>query len=296
MTLSDTPVRRFKAHPGWHALGVILVLGWLVVLWVMFGQGRSSTDVTDLKGSGLDDLLQESEIWMGVYHRDKKLGSIHSKTIELPGGFRFEQNSRLMLTVAGSQQKVSTNLQVWLDKRQAFQKFELKLQAGPIRGQVNGRLDQGQLSVTINLGAETIKKVWPLDGPPIFNFALPKLLAQHDLQKGRRFSVTIFDPQTLTNQATQIEVIGPQVLKTSMGLKSTIRLRRSLAGNNLDTWIDERGMVWQEEYALGLMLRKEDKATAETEIRVYTQPNIVQDSADILQLIMPDSLGGRSAQ
>jgi hypothetical protein len=296
MTLLNTPVRRFKAHPGWHALGVVIVLGWLLVLWVMFGHGRSLGDVTDLKGGSFDDILQESDIWMGVYHSDKKLGSIHSKTIELPGGFRFEQNSRLMLTVAGSQQKVSTNLQVWLDKQQLFQKFELKLRAGPIKGQVNGKLDQGKLSVTINLGAETIKKVWPLDGPPIFNFALPKLLAQHDLRKGRRFRVTVFDPQTLTNQATEIEVIGPQVLKTSLGLKSTIRLRRSLAGNNLDTWIDERGMVWQEEYALGLMLRKEDQATAEKEIRVYTKPDIVQDSANILQLIMPDSLGGRSAR
>jgi len=294
MTLSGTPVRRYKAHPGWHVLGVTIVLGWLVVLWVMFGFGRSLADVTDLQGSGLDNLLQESETWMGVYHRENKLGSIYSKTIKLPEGFRFEQHSRLMLNLAGSQQKVVTNLQVWLDKRQVFQRFELKLQAGPLKGQLNGKLDQGKLVVTINLGAETIEKIWPLDGPPIFNFALPKLLAQYDLRKGRRFRVTVFDPQTLTNQATEIEVIGPEVLKTSQGLKSTIRLRRSLAGNNLDTWIDEAGMVLQEEYALGLMLRKEDQAVANTEIKVYTKPDTVQDSASVLHLLMPDSLGGRS--
>ncbi|MBW1872350.1 MAG: hypothetical protein JRJ19_09805 [Deltaproteobacteria bacterium] len=270
------------------------MLGWLVVLWVMFGFGRSLADVTDLQGSGLDNLLQESETWMGVYHRENKLGSIYSKTIKLPEGFRFEQHSRLMLNLAGSQQKVVTNLQVWLDKRQVFQRFELKLQAGPLKGQLNGKLDQGKLVVTINLGAETIEKIWPLDGPPIFNFALPKLLAQYDLRKGRRFRVTVFDPQTLTNQATEIEVIGPEVLKTSQGLKSTIRLRRSLAGNNLDTWIDEAGMVLQEEYALGLMLRKEDQAVANTEIKVYTKPDTVQDSASVLHLLMPDSLGGRS--
>ncbi len=261
-----------RVHPGWHLLGLVFVLAWLCVMWFMFRTSPVATGAVKLAPLGLGDSLADFEVWMGAYYKNRRLGSVHASL----SGRDFEQDSRLAFVVGGSRQRIQSRLGIRLDGEGSFASFNLNMESDLLSIEIMGRLEKHErspsvevpyydLSLSIDLGSEKIHKNIKLAKAPMFDFALPRLLAAQDLTPGRRYQVTLFDPQSFSNKEAVIEVLGPEAKKTSNGLLPAIHLRRNTGGLVLDSWIDESGNVIAEQTALGLELRREEPGVRQTE-------------------------------
>jgi hypothetical protein len=247
--------RRFKAHLGWHLLGGALVAGWLAVMAAMFWPA-AEVEAVLLAGR---PSLTDQESWMGASTEGRRIGSVHSVTRRTPSGWLVSQDSRLLLTVAGLKQRFNTTLQVDLDDDLRLRGFVVDVTAGPLVVRSEGRMEGERLILDLDLDGEKKRQVLSLQEPPWFDLTLPLLLASQDLRPGRRFRVTLFDPQSLSNQPVLVEVVALEALPVEGKLVPATHLTREFAGARFDFWIDERGRVLREDTPLGLSLRTESQ-------------------------------------
>ena len=83
-----------------------------------------------------------------------------------------------------------------------------------------------------------------------------------DLEPGQRFSFEHFDPATLSTQEASIEYLGRDDVMV-MGERFTAHhLRQELAGQVLESWVNDLGEVLREELPGGLMAVRESEAEA----------------------------------
>ncbi len=253
-------------------VGSALIAFWLSVMWLMFWPGRNALATVELSFSGTELLTPEDE-WLGVYSAGKKLGYVHSTFRRDGRQGQLRQESRLWFNVtAGVLQPVHSDLTLKLGERGDMDSFDFNLYAGALQIASRGHLTAQGLSVEFEAAGETIRKTLPLTTKPVFDIALPRLLARQDLRPGSRFQIKLFDPQTLSNQPTVIEVVGRDAITVDGRLVAAIHLRRSQpersqpvlipAGTEQEFWIDEDGRLLQETISLGLTLRRESEATA----------------------------------
>jgi len=279
-----------RAHPGWHVLGGLFVVGWLVVLWLMLAGTGGSPGVIKLKSSGLAGLLTDQEEWLGAYSQGRKLGYVRSKISGSGDKIAIEQDTVLKIRIGGTKQEIVSRFSAELDVDFALKEFKFQFHSGFLSVQADGRMQKNNLVVSAQLGSETIRRVLPLREAPLLDLTVLKLLASRELRAGDRYQVTVFDPQTLSNRPVEIEVVGLEIVKGQKEMEPAIHLRRTLAGQPVDTWIDARGVVLKEKTAFGLMLRREDRETATAEpADSGSAPEV--DVTELLRLFAPEPLG-----
>jgi hypothetical protein len=259
---TSEPARRFSAHPAWHLIGAALVMAWLGAMLSMFWPGVLDGDVITLDGRSMEGSIEVGETWMGAYQNDRKLGYVRSVVAPLGEGLSIEQESNLSVTLAGLTQPVVTTMHIDLNADHSLEEFRFELAAGPIRLLAEGRWVEGGISLELDLAGERGKRVLPMAEPPVFDLTLPYLLAHRQLESGQRFRVELFDPQSLSNRVSLVEVIGAEAVNSEGRLVPGMHLRRESAGVVLDSWIDARGRVLKEQVQGGLTLVRESAVQA----------------------------------
>ncbi len=278
-----------RAHPGWHVLGGLLVLAWVVVLFFMFAGPKEAGGVQELVPGDLSGVLADEDVWLGAYGRGRKLGYVHSEIRRSGDSYEIGQDTVLRLNLAGVEQRIESRLHAELGSDSRLRGFEFRFGSGGLSAQAEGRMRGDRLVVKARLGSQTVTRALPLDRAPLFDLTALRLLAARGPKSGERYRVTVFDPQTLSNRPVVIEVVGLEVVKMQKQMEPAIHLRRTLAGRPVDTWIDSRGRVLKERTAFGLTLRREDRETAMAGPE-GTGPASEDDLADLLRLLAPDSL------
>jgi hypothetical protein len=281
-----------RTHPGWHVLGGLLVLSWLAVLGMMFADTAGEGEVTDLSAGDFSGVLADEEQWLGAYSQGRKLGYVHSRIQKSKDGVALEQETFLKVRLGGIKQKIVSRFKAYLGDDQKLKEFDFQFSSGVLSAWAQGRMEENRLVVKAQVGTETIRKVLPLDEPPLFDFTVLKLLAQREPEAGDRFRVTVFDPQALSNRPVQIDVVGLEAVKVSGAMEPALHIRREVAGQRVDTWIDGRGAVLEEKTAFGLALRREDRETAKARFDDAELASEV-DVKDLLRLLAPESSGAK---
>jgi len=238
----------------------------MTVMALMFVVPQDS-DAIVLGEGDLSAGFSVGEEWMGAYLDGRKLGYLHSVTRRESGRLHLSQESRLAIEVGGLRQKVDTDLRVVLGQRFHLERFDFDLRSGILDLGMRGWMEGNRLVVEVNAKGQTSRKSWPLEEPPLFDLAIPKLLAQRNLKAGQRYQVTLFDPQTLSNQPSVISVVGREAVPVQGVLVPAVRLKRrpavsSAGGISMETWISEQGEVLKQESEIGLVLRREDRERA----------------------------------
>lgn len=289
---SAAPVR---TRAGWHVLGTLLVLFWLSVLGLELRQSGGVGAVTVLSAGSLKGALPEQEQWLGAYHRSGKLGYVHQRVLALADGFTLQQDSALAISAGGARRRIDSKLQVELGPDLLLRRFHLQLAADELALRVTGRMQNEGLALEVHLGREVSRSLLPLKEPPLFDLAVLGQLARRELRAGDRFQVTVFDPRAMQNQPAQIEVVGREVVRALEGLVPAVRLRREVAGERVDIWLDDRGAVVREESESGLILQREDRETAVSGLGSDgSEPE--GDAARLLRLLLPDPARGERRQ
>ncbi|HOX45796.1 MAG TPA: hypothetical protein PK668_19505 [Myxococcota bacterium] len=250
--------RRLKSHWGWHALGGASVAGWLWVLAVMLWPVPDSEAGALLGPAELSGAIRPGEWWLGAYRDGRKIGWFHTRVELAAHGSSLTQESQVLVKVGGFSQAMDSRLAVRLDPAGRLLDLDFGLQAGPVSVSARGRMDQAGLALELDLGGQRSASRLALAEAPLFDLALPYAILARDPQAGDRFRAVVFDPQTLSNRETTIEVVGPDALSLGGAMRPAYHLRRSAAGLTMDSWIDVGGAVLKEELPGGLVLQRED--------------------------------------
>jgi hypothetical protein len=282
----DAPV---KSPIGWHVLGGLLVAAWIVALGAMFSETARPGEAQELSAADLTGRLPDEDWWLGAYTQGRKLGYVHSRIRPAKGAYRIEQDTILKMRLGGINEEITSSFHADLGGDFHLRKFGFRFSSGMLSARADGHMEGDRLVVEARIGSKERRVVLPLDAPPLFDLTVYKLLAARELKAGDRYRVMVFDPQTLSHRPVEIEVVGLEVVKVRGEMEPAIHLRRTLAGQPVDTWLDARGAVLQEKTAFGLTLRSEDPQTARVMPPDGEAGEI--DAAELLRLMAPASPG-----
>jgi len=290
-TLTEAPV---KSPVGWHVLGGFLVAAWVAVMGGMFIESADGGDARKLSAADFTGRLPDEESWLGAYSQGQKLGYVHSRIRGVEDGFAVEQETLLRMRLAGGSQELNSRFSAELGGDFRLKQFGFQFRSGVLSARADGRMEGRRLVIQAQIGSETSRLVLPLDEPPLFDLTALKLLASRELKAKERYRVQVFDPQALSNRPVDIEVVGLEVVKVRGEMEPAVHLRRTLAGQPVDTWIDARGAILQEKTAFGLTLRREDPQTARKLPPVDEAGKI--DATELLRLLAPDPPGAEERE
>lgn len=281
-TPTEAPV---KSPASWHVLGGLLVAAWIAVLGVMFIKTADSGEAQELSAKDFSGRLPDEESWLGAYSQGRKLGYVHSRIRAVEDTYRIEQDTFLRIRLAGGSQEITSRFSAELDGDFMLKKFGFQFRSSVLSARAEGRMEGQRLVVEAQIGSENSRLVLPLDTPPLFDLTALKLLASRELKAKERYRVLVFDPQVLSNRPVEIEVVGLEVLKVRGEMEPAVHLRRTLAGQPVDTWINARGAILQEKTAFGLTLRREDAQTAQ-KLPPEDEAGKI-DATELLRLLAP---------
>jgi len=84
------------------------------------------------------------------------------------------------------------------------------------------------------------------------------------LETGKKFLFSTFDPSTLSQQVTTVVIEGRERIRVGDRIEPAIRLRQSFRGISVLSWIDGQGRTLKEESPAGLSLVRQAGAEART--------------------------------
>jgi len=247
------------AHPGWHGLGVFMVVGWLVALGLNY-QRPSGSAARPLESLVAAAELSREEGWFGLYLGGKKAGWLHQKLEPHPAGYRLLQESLLQVALDKITYQIKSMLTASGGKEGELRQFDLQI-SGPVEMNLAGLWHEGRLELSGAFHGEKFSRTLELARPALVELLLPQLLARQELAPGERYSVETFDPQNLVQSRLTVEVQGLEALKTTQGLRQVYRVK--VLERNQQLWLDAAGRLWREESEEGFLLVREDEKSAQ---------------------------------
>ncbi|MEK6581429.1 MAG: transglutaminase domain-containing protein [Nitrospirota bacterium] len=206
-----------------------------------------------------DELLEEQ--WMGVYYKGEKIGYAGRKIEKKDEGYKVSELLKMRLNVMDTQKEIETITNAFLDSGLRLKSFDftLKSDANMI---IRGRVEDKNLNVEIETpGAKSEKVIRLKDSLSLNLSVIPDILKQ-GLKTGKKFTMAIIDPATLTQENMFIEVTGKGPI-TAMGIKQdAFKVKGEFKGTEFFMWLTEKGEVLREESPMGFTLIKEAKENA----------------------------------
>ncbi len=92
---------------------------------------------------------------------------------------------------------------------------------------------------------------------PYLLAALKPYVVTQQLETGKKFLFTTFDPSTLSQQVTTVVIEGREQIRIGTRTEPAIRLRQSFRGISVVSWVDGQGRTLKEESPAGLSLLRQ---------------------------------------
>jgi len=222
-----------------------------------------------------EELLGEQ--WMGVYFKGNKIGHSTRKFEKKGSGYRVSETLDVDMKIMEVPKKIGTVMEVLLSSDLSLMSFkaDLKGDAGiTVLGDVHGR----DLRVTIVTEGGRMTRVIPLKERPSLSLSLVPNILKDGLTPGRRFSIPVIDPASLSQEIVPIEVAGKEEIAISGKIKEAYRLKGSSKSTDFSIWVTAKGEVLKEESPMGFTLIREEKEEA---LRKGTAPSDLWEVAAV---------------
>jgi hypothetical protein len=231
--------------------------------FAMFLVLRKATEQTALALTADLSSYGERAKWSGIYYRGEKIGFSVGQTTETPDGFRIQEDSQLQLTLMGATTQSVLKTRVEVDREYALRSFDFSLDPGSGPIHVSGRLETPTRLVTriVSAGSER-ERVFELREPPVLNLNLSRRLVALGLAEGKRFEIQVFDPATLTNGLSVVEVGPREVVRIQNRPVPAFKVKARFSGIDAYSWITDVGEVVKEESPIGMIVLREDRERA----------------------------------
>ncbi|MDP3259134.1 MAG: transglutaminase-like domain-containing protein, partial [Thermodesulfovibrionales bacterium] len=127
---------------------------------------------------------------------------------------------------------------------------------------IKGRVDGKNLKVSMETAGTKSEQVIALKDDPSLNLSLIPNILDGGIKTGKKLSMTIIDPVTMTQERILVEVEGKERIMSMNVMREVFRLRGSFKGIEFSVWLTGKGEVLREETPLGFVMIKESEADA----------------------------------
>jgi len=244
-----------------QSIGVAIVLFWCVMnVWLIKRQIGAPPPVITLRGT--EKITDNLEEWWGVFYRGEKIGYASQTITPKPKGYTLRDQSVLNLNLLGAVQPATTHLEMDANEDWILEKFDFELDSKEIRFAARGTVREGKLALEVESAGNKSKREIPLTQAPYLLAALKPYVVTQQLETGKKFYFSTFDPSTLSQQVTTVVIEGREQIRIGDRTEPAIKLRQSFRGISVLSWVDGQGRTLKEESPAGLSLVRQGSQEA----------------------------------
>ncbi|MGH7817269.1 MAG: hypothetical protein ACREOR_07760, partial [Candidatus Binatia bacterium] len=212
--------------------------------------------------SGTEKITERIEEWWGVFYRGEKIGYASQTITPHAKGFQLRDRSVLNLNLLGSVQPAVTRLEMTANEDWLLERFNFELQSKEIRFSARGTVKDNQLVLEVDSAGHRSAQAIKLTQAPYLLAALKPYVVTQQLETGKKFFFSTFDPSTLSEQVTSVVIEGREHIRVGGRLEPAIKLRQSFRGISVVSWVDGQGRTLKEESPAGMSLVRQSAEEA----------------------------------
>lgn len=252
----------------WRIWGVVWLVAWGAVLW---GLGRNDQSgalrkqLEELYPWAVSRKLSNASNWMGIFLQGRKIGYLHSEQKVLSEGYQITQDSTMLLDVLGTKQRIAFHSVFWLGARYQLRRFTFQLDSPLSRFSAKGRARKSLLIIDVSMAGihRTIRLPYR---PAMLASLLRPTIALQKPSPGKKIRSLVFQPQTLSYQASLIEVLGYEPLQLKGKSYRALKMQQKAHGSVITVWLDEKGQTLKEQSDNGMLMLRQSPHEAVREV------------------------------
>lgn len=247
-----------------RSIGVAIVLFWCLMNLLLLKR-QLWAPPAPIMLRGVESITERMEEWWGVFYRGEKIGyGNQTITPKRENGYQIQDRSVLRLRLMGITQNATTQLDMDVDREWTLEKFLFVLQSNDVRFQARGSVIPGKLNLQVASAGHVTSRELVLRQPPYLLAALKPYVATQQLETGKDYHFSTFDPATLSQQVTTVVIEGREQIRIGGRIEPAIRIRQRFNGISVVSWLDGSGRTLKEETPAGFSLLRENPLEAKT--------------------------------
>lgn len=192
-----------------------------------------------------------SDRWFGIYVNGDRVGFYRQRIEKADGGYRFEGNGSVRMTVMSFTKEASMRETYLVTKKLALRSCDVDQTINGSTSHVSGTVVKNTLQLKNSVNGTVADKTLKFKGEIYPGPALNLYPLMHGITTGTSYRIQAFDPEELKIKDVQISVLGDA--KTSDG-QTALKLRNNLYPFvNNDIWVDHAGNTLEESVRDGLV-------------------------------------------
>ena len=236
-----------------RSIGIAIVLFWCLmnILLVKRQLGAPPPVITVRSAERITEDIAE---WWGVFYRGEKIGYASQTITPRSKGYTLQDHSVVNLNLLGTSQPATTRLEMEANEDWILENFDFELRSKEIRFHARGRVNERKLTLDIDSAGHKSTREITLSQAPYLLAALKPYVVTQQLETGKKFFFSTFDPSSLSQQITTVVVEGREQIRVGARTEPAIKLRQSFRGISVVSWVDGQGRTLKEESPAGLSL------------------------------------------
>ena len=168
----------------------------------------------------------------------------------------------LNLNLLGAIQPAMTRLDMEANEEWILERFDFELSSKEIRFAASGSVRGNKLALEVDSGGHKSAHEITLSPAPYLLAALKPYVVTQQLETGKKFFFSTFDPATLSQQVTTVIIEGREQIRVGNRTEPAIKLRQSYRGISVVSWVDGQGRTLKEESPAGLSIVRQSSQEA----------------------------------
>src|SRR6185503_12800829 len=244
-----------------QSIGVAIVLFWCAMTGILIKRQIAAAPPLITLG-GTERITENIEEWWGVFYRGEKIGYASQTITPKPKGYTLRDRSVLNLNLLGAIQPATTRLDMETNEDWILERFDFDLNSKEIRFGARGSMRDNKLSLELDSGGHKSAHEITFAQAPYLLAALKPYVVTQQLETGKKFFFSTFDPSTLSQQVTTVVIEGREQIRLGDRTEPAIKLRQSYRGISVLSWVDGQGRTLKEESPAGLSLLRQSAREA----------------------------------
>jgi hypothetical protein len=211
---------------------------------------------------GTEKITEASQEWWGVFFRGEKIGYATQTITPTAEGYELRDRSVLNLNLLGTVQPAETRLEMAANEEWILRRFSFELTSKNISFKARGAVTDNKLALTVDSAGHRSNQELTLTQAPYLLAALKPYIVTQQLESGKKFHFSTFDPSTLSQQVTTVVIEGREPIRLGNRTETAIKLRQSFRGISVLSWVDGQGRTLKEESPAGMSLARQSETEA----------------------------------
>ena len=236
-----------------QSIALAIALFWCAMTGLLIKR-QSGAPAPLITLSGTEKITENIEEWWGVFYRGEKIGYASQTITPKAKGYTLRDQSVLNLNLLGTVQPATTRLEMEANEDWILERFDFELNSKEIRFGARGSVRDNRLALEVDSGGHKSAHEITLTQAPYLLAALKPYVVTQQLETGKKFFFSTFDPSTLSQQVTTVVIEGREQIRVGERTEPAIRLLQSYRGISVVSWVDGQGRTLKEESPAGLSI------------------------------------------